>query len=263
MSMSIRKSAAVARLNLMLQMKEPSVLLLITIVPIILTPFMVPGNKATLVSEGYIHATGAEQAVPGFAILFSFFSVQLIVQMFFNERHWGTWDRLRASSLSVGDVIVGKAGVAVVLQIAQMGIVLVAGTLICGYRPNGSIAALAITALVFCLALALFGVAVSLWCASEHTALAVAMLLGMLMACIGGSLTPVNTFPAWAQPLARISPAYWVVDAIRRIGLDRGNLFTIMPNLFVIVGFGAVCMAFIIIARLTTYGRAKASSASV
>lgn len=71
--MSISRTVSVARLNLLLQAQEPSIPILMTIIPIVLTPFMVPGNRNTLLAEGYTHATGAEQAVPGFAILFSFF----------------------------------------------------------------------------------------------------------------------------------------------------------------------------------------------
>jgi ABC-2 type transport system permease protein len=213
-----------------------------TIIPIVLTPFMIPGNRSTLIAEGYTHANGAEQAVPGFAILFSFFSVQLIVQMFFNEQHWGTWTRLRLSSASMADIIIGKAGVAFILQLLQTGVVLLAGSVICDYHPNGSLLALIVTAVVFSAALSLFGVCISLWCSSEHTALSIAMLAGILMACIGGALTPVSTFPAWAKPLARISAAYWVVDAIKITGLDHGTIRNIIPNLAFVTAFAAACL---------------------
>lgn len=248
--MSISRTVSVARLNLLLQAQEPSIPILMTIIPIVLTPFMVPGNRNTLLAEGYTHATGAEQAVPGFAILFSFFSVQLIVQMFFNEQHWGTWKRLRTSSVSLADIIAGKAGVAFILQLFQMGIILIAGSLICGYHPNGSIFALIVTALTFSAALSLFGVCISLWCTREHTALSLAMLAGILMACIGGSLTPVSTFPNWAKPLSRISPAYWVVDAITTVSLNYGTLADVLPNVAIVASFGMLCLLMIVLKHI-------------
>lgn len=248
--MSIRNTMAMARLNLLLQAKEPSVPVLMTIIPIVLTPFMIPGNRNTLLAEGYAHATGAEQAVPGFAILFSFFSVQLIVQMFFNEHRWGTWNRLRISSATIVDIILGKAGVAFLMQLAQMAVVLAAGSMICGYHPNGSLPALIVVAITFSASLALFGTCISLWCRSEHTALSIAMLSGILMACIGGSLTSVDTFPDWARGLARISPAYWVVNAIKTIGLDHGDVRDVLPDVMIVCGFGVLCLLLIVLRAL-------------
>jgi ABC-2 type transport system permease protein len=238
--MSGRRIFAVARLNALLQTQEPSVPVLMAVIPIVLTPFMIPGNRMTLVAEGYMHATGAEQAVPGFAVLFSFFSVQLIVQMFFDEQQWGTWNRMRASAASMSEIILGKVAVAFIMQFAQMAVVLAFGMVLDGYRPDGSMLALIMVTIIFALMVAMFGVAIAMWCGSERTAISVAMLGCVLMACLGGSLTAVSTFPDWARPLTRFSPAYWAVDAIKRIGLDRAGVADVLPQIGVIGGFGAL-----------------------
>ena len=83
--MKIKRFMAIARLNLLIQLRDPIPTILMTIIPLMLTPFLIPSSKTLLISEGYASATGAEQVVPGMAVLFSFLSVQFIVQSFLAE----------------------------------------------------------------------------------------------------------------------------------------------------------------------------------
>ena len=92
--MKIKRFMAIARLNLLIQLRDPIPTILMTIIPLMLTPFLIPSSKTLLISEGYASATGAEQVVPGMAVLFSFLSVQFIVQSFFDEhRQISSWGK--------------------------------------------------------------------------------------------------------------------------------------------------------------------------
>lgn len=241
--MSPRRFLAVARLNVLLQLRDPGVLVLMTLIPLVLIPFMIPSCRSMLAEEGYVGATGAEQAVPGMAVLFSFLSVQTVVQSFFREHGWGTWDRLRVSAASGADVVLGKVAVAYLAQAVQLLVVLALGSALFGYRPNGSAAAVVAVALLFAAALAAFGVALALWVPSEGTALSLANLVGMLAAGLGGALCTVASFPEWAQPLARLSPAYWALDAVRAASLDGAGLADVAPQLVALGAFVAVFAA--------------------
>lgn len=226
-----RRYLAVVRLGAFLQLRDAGLVVLMTLTPLVLMPFMIPACKTMLVSEGYLAATGAEQAVPGMATLFSFLSVQVIVQSFFREHAWGTWPRLRASAATATDVVLGKVTVAYAVQAAQLLVVLSLGSALFGYRPAGDPAAIVAVALLFAAVLAAFGVALSLWARSEGTALSVANLVGMLAAGLGGTLCTVASFPEWARPLAKLSPAYWALDAVRAVSLDGAGLADITPQL--------------------------------
>lgn len=238
-----RRYLAVVLLGALLQLRDAGLVVLMTLTPLVLMPFMIPACKTMLVSEGYAAATGAEQAVPGMATLFSFLSVQVIVQSFFHEHAWGTWPRLRASAATAADVVLGKVTVAYVVQALQLLAVLALGSALFNYRPAGDPAAIIAVALLFAAVLAAFGVALSLWVRTEGTALSVANLIGMLAAGLGGTLCTVASFPEWAQPLAKLSPAYWALDAVRAVSLDGAGFGDIAPQLAALGVFLAVLTA--------------------
>ncbi len=241
--MQPKRFAAVVRLQALLQARDAGLVILMALIPLLLMPFMIPACRTMLVSEGYAGASGAEQAVPGMATLFSFLSVQVIVQSFFREHAWGTWPRLRASAASAADVVLGKVAVAYAVQAVQLLAVLALGSALFGYRPTGDVAALVAVALLFAAVLAAFGVALSLWCPSEGTALSVSNLVGMLAAGLGGTLCTVASFPDWAQPLAKLSPAYWALDAVRAVSLDGAGLADVTGQLGALAAFLAVLAA--------------------
>lgn len=132
----LKKLSAVIRLNIRLQLSDPTGTLILTVIPLILIPFMAPAFKSMLVADGYADATGAEQTVPSMAVLFSFLSVQNIIDSFFSERTWGMWRRLEASATSRDTVLTGKAVVAYLLQSVQVLAMLALGALIFGYWPK-------------------------------------------------------------------------------------------------------------------------------
>lgn len=239
--MSLGHSVAVARANALLQVRDPIVHVLMVAIPLILTPFLMPGAKAQLQAQGFVHATGAEQAVPGFAVLFAFLSTQQVIMLFFREYSWGTWDRLRASAAGTADVIVGKVSVAFLIQLVQLTAVVVLGAVIFGYRPNGSVLALALVLVVFSATLACLGVLFVALFDSMNLALTASNLCGMLMAGLGGAIAPVSGFPAWAAAVAHASPAYWALDAVQRISLEHAGVPDVVPALGVLLAVAAGC----------------------
>lgn len=239
----LKQLSAVAGLNLRLQLRDPAPTLVLTVIPLVLIPFMMPAFKAMLLTDGYRGVSGAEQAVPSIAVLFSFLAVQNIIDSFFNERSWGTWQRLEASPLSRPTVLTGKALVAYIIQSAQILVVLSLGAILFGFDPKGSLLALVATLLSFSAVLAALGVAIALWTHSRDTALSLSNIVGMLAAGIGGAFCTVSSFPDWAQDAARVSPAYWAIDAIHKVSLDGQGFADIWPSLAVLWGFFAAIAA--------------------
>ena len=218
----LKQLGAMTRLNIRLQLTDPAPTLILTVIPLVLIPFMMPAFKSMLLADGYTGVTGAEQAVPSIAILFSFLAVQNIISSFFNEQSWGTWQRPEVSPTSRASILTGKALVAFLMQTAQIAVVLALGALIFGYRPTGSLVALA------------------LWSHSRDAALSLSNIVGMLAAGIGGSFSTISSFPDWAQHAARLSPAYWAITAIHEVSLDGANLSDVGMRIGVLWGFFAV-----------------------
>jgi ABC-2 type transport system permease protein len=232
-----RRSLAVARTGWRLLASDPAPILVTLIMPVLLAAFLVPGAKAQLQLAGYASANGSEQVIPGVAVMFAFLGTQLVGTLFFREHAWGTWDRLRASAATTLDIVVGKAAPMYVVQLAQFAVLLVAGRLLFGYRPTGSLAALALVAGCFVAMLVTFGVMLVAVFPTMDLALVIGNLGGLVMAGLGGALAPVTALPWWAQDAARATPAYWALDALRRITLDHAGIRDVLPAVGVIAAF--------------------------
>lgn len=246
--MSLLPSMSIARTTWRLQLRDPGSSVIMTLLPLILVPLLNPSAKAQLILSGYPNASGAEQTVPGLAILCAFLSVEQVTTLFFREHAWGTWDRLRASAASTADIVTGKVVVRFLIQLAQTAIVFAVGALIFGYRPNGSVLAIGIVVIVFTAMLVAFGVMLVALFRTMDQADTVGMLVGMLLAGLGGALAPVASFPGWVQSLAHVSPAFWVLDALRRLTLDSAHLTDVMPA---IIGTLAFTAGFALIAAVS------------
>ena len=249
--MQLRYFTAVTRLNLLQQLRNPASILILTIVPLVIIPFMEPAFKAMLLQDGYTNVTGSEQAVPAMAVLFAFLAVQTIIQSFFHEKTWGMWPRLKMSAASKGALLGGKAFVAYLIQSVQAIAIIALGAVLFGFRPKGSLWALLLIILTFSAILAALGIALALWTPSEELALSLSSVIGMLAAGIGGSFCTVSSFPEWAQPISRFSPAYWALDAVHAVSLDGASIADLLPQVgmlavFLIVIIGAIILNYMV-----------------
>ena len=239
-----RRSLAVSRISGRLLLSDPAPMIVTIAMPLILAPFLVPAARAQLQLAGYAAAGGGDQVIPGLAVLFAFLSTQLVGTLFFREHAWGTWDRLRASPASTADIVVGKVAPLYLAQLAQFGVLLTVGALLFGFRPDGSVAALAVVAAVFAAMLVAYAVMLVALCPTMDMALVLGNLGGMVMAGLGGALAPVSSLPQWAQAVAHVSPAYWALNAMRSITLDHAGLPGVAGSVGILllfgVGFGVV-----------------------
>jgi len=239
------RSLAVAATATRLLLADPAPIVTTIVTPLLLTAFLIPATRAQLRMSGLAHATGGEQLVPGTAVMFSFFGLSLVVSLFYREHAWGTWDRLRASSASSLDIVVGKIAPLYACMLAQMVVLFVAGSALFGYAANGSITALALVIAVFVGMLCAFGVMLFAVFSTMDQAMIIGNLGGMLMAGIGGALTPTSDLPGWAQAIAHGTPAYWALRAIRDVTFRHAGLGDVLGSTAVLCGFavGFACVA--------------------
>ena len=96
--------------------------------------------------------------------------------------------------------------------------------------------------LAFCLVST--GVAVLLGSifSSSQQAGPVAMLLGLGLAALGGSMAPLEVFPATARRIAHLTPHAWANDAFSKLLKHGGDLVTVLPQVGVLVAFAAAVL---------------------
>ena len=225
----LKRSLSLARNTIELYLSDPAPLLVFILMPIGLMAFLAPASRALLVAQGYVNAGGAEQAVPGMTVMFSFFVIGVIGVQFFREQGWGTWDRLRIAS-GIAEILMGKIAPGLLLLAAQLAVVFGTGSLLFHLHVAGSVAALVLVAAAFAVCIMALTMALISWCKTLDQLNVLANVSAILLSGLGGSFTPVSELPRWAQAAARGSPAYWAMQGMRGIILDGGGMRTALST---------------------------------
>ena len=200
--------------------RDPLPMMVLIAFPIITMAFVKPAFRAALQQTGYPDANGAEQVVPGQAVMNAFFVVSLVTFAFFSEHAFRTWDRVRASAATSPEIVVGKSIPRVVMVIAQLCFVLLCGVVLFDLHIAGNALALLPLIVAFAISLVLLGVAVTAVCHSAQQANAFSYAGLVLFGAIGGALVPLSVLPEWAKTVAPVTPTYWAMRGFRSVILD-------------------------------------------
>jgi ABC-2 type transport system permease protein len=239
------RSLALARHTLRLYLSDPAPLLVFLLMPLGLMAFLAPASKAMLMAQGYAAATGAEQAVPGMTVMFSFFLTSVVGIQFYREHGWGTWDRLRIAS-GAFTIMVGKLVPGVLLILCQTAVVFVSGGILFHLHITGSLPGLFIVISAFALCAMAMAMALIAWCRTLDQLNVLSNLAAMIFSGLGGAFAPVTALPHWAQMISRASPAYWAILGMRGIILDAEGFGFALRMAAAMTGFTllfALCFA--------------------
>lgn len=205
--------------------------------PLLMMAIMKPLFRIALVSEGYPDATGAEQAVPGMAMLFASLYVGYVAFAFFRDHGWGTWERLRASPARPAEILAGKLLPSFTISVAQLVLLFAAGVLLFDLQAPRSLSALALVSSGLVLALISFGVMITALCRTSQQLSALEGLFSMLFGVLGGGLVPITMVPQWAQTVAPVTPTYWAMKGFRAILLSGAGVPGVVVPVFVLIAF--------------------------
>jgi len=226
--------------NLRLLLGDPSPVVVFICSPLLIMAVFRPTQRTVLIAEGYLHANGAEQVVPGVTAMFAFFWPAFVGRTFFAEHGWGSWQRLQASSASAGDILLGKILPGFVVALVQITGLFALTALLFDLHSKGQ----ALLLLVIAVPLATCVLALTLaLVALLRTMLqmeAVSTLLMITFATLGGSLVRVNALPDWAQSISPFTPSHWANKAAEDVILKGKGLSSVLPSAGVLLGFTAL-----------------------
>lgn len=97
--------------------------------------------------------------------------------------------------------------------------------------------------LAFCLVATGAAVVLGSLVDNEGQAAPLALLLGLGLAALGGSMAPLEVFPSTAQTIAHITPHAWANDAFSKLLKHGGDLVTVLPQIGVLLAFAAAAIA--------------------
>ncbi|MGH8894291.1 MAG: ABC transporter permease [Actinomycetes bacterium] len=236
--MSLRNSYAILRHELRVMWTDPSTVIFVVVMPLIMVALMKELFATALRAEGFGDANGSEFAVPAMAVGFAAFGVGYSGFTFFRDHGWGTWDRLRATPASSVDIMIGKVLPSVGVTFVQLALLFVLGGPLFGLRVTGSWSALFLLVAVVALTLSAFGMLVTAITRTMNQLNAVGSVGGMAMAMLGGAWVPVATMPGWAQAIAPALPTYWAMEGFRDVILEGKGMSHVVVPVLVMVGFG-------------------------
>jgi ABC-2 type transport system permease protein len=205
--------------------------------PFVLMAFLRNGVQLFFRSFGYPGANGSEFVVPAQATLFGYMVTEHACLWVYAEHSWKTWNRIRATPTTTAEVMTAKAlfwGGYIAIQYV---ILFVGGGLIFGLHVAGSIPALVVLMAVTVATTIAFGFCGLALCQSQAAHDAWTYGGALLLAAVGGGITPGNLLPGWAKHISPGSPIYWTLKGTRAVILDGGGFSAVVRPCLVLLAF--------------------------
>lgn len=173
-----------------------------------------------------------DQQVPGFSVTFLLLGLLLGVSLgLFDERDWGTFDRIRAMPIASRNVLLGKLTARFIVGMAQMILLFAVGYLFFGMSlgPQPWALLLPIASIVF--AGTAFGLIIAGVARTRDSVLPLGAIVIMSMAAVGGCWWPIDLEPRWMRTVALALPTTWAMESFNDLMIrQRGVEATLKPT---------------------------------
>lgn len=176
----------------------------------------------------------------GQLVTWVFIPLLAVSALFAYERQQGTLRRLLTTPTQKATFLLGTISGQVAVSIIQMSLLVGFGALVLGVSWGRDLPALALMMLTFALASAALGTTLGTFIKSERQASGLSILLGMVMALMGGCWYPLELFPETVQTIVKILPTTWAMQGLLTLSLRGGGLTEILPIAAVLTGFAVI-----------------------
>ena len=182
----------------------------------------------------------ASQQALGQLITWVFIPLIGVSVLFVAERQYGTLSRMLTTPTSkatyMGGVIFGQLGKGLV----QMLILVLFGALAFGIGYGNSPGGLALVLFSFGLAAVALGTMLGTFVKSDGQANGLSIMLGMVLALLGGCWYPLEFFPPAAKFVANFTPTSWALRGLTDLVVRGDSLVDVVPESGVLLLFAAV-----------------------
>lgn len=239
---------AIVRHNLIIRMRDPGQMISYIAMPMILMLVLKPL---------YIRAVdgGDVQVVTGLLVMFSVFAIAIAGNSILVERHWQTWDRLRQTTASSTEMLLGKTIPIFVLMLLQQSILFVYGCLVIGIPMPHSIGYVVLAIAVWAFSLLAVGAALSTVARSLGELGVISDVGAMVLSSMGGALVPLSIMPGWAQAAAHVSPGYYALRMMK--AAIRGDSSGVLVPAAVLLVLGLVAGTYAVWRLARGWGRTR------
>jgi ABC-2 type transport system permease protein len=215
-------------------------------VPFVLIAYFRNAFSTYLQGQGYGRATGAELVVPGVVTLYTYLVLAHDGVFTFSEHLWNTWDRVRAVA-TPAEVVGAKLAVGWVHLMVQ-SLAIFAGSMIVFDFPFDRRLLLLVPVVVATVCVGLAWGCLG-YVASPTNAMFDAWCYGggVVLAAVGGAISPLGLLPDVVQRVAPLSPVYWTMKSFRAVLLDGAGFGAVVKPTLTLLAFAAV---FVVVAGL-------------
>jgi ABC-2 type transport system permease protein len=210
-----------------------------------------PGNTTPLIAYqpenvGDVKPVSTSSfVVPGYLVMFVFFAAAIASVDIIRERRNHTLERLLASSVKKESILGGIYVGAVFRGLVQIAIFWTVGILAFNVDIGVAPWAVIVISLLMVLMSAAFSVMLATIVKTERSASALAVLVSLLLAPIGGCWWPLFIVPVWMQFLAKFTPHGWANDGFNKLMLFGATGSDVIWQMVALIGF---TVAFIVLA---------------
>ena len=161
-------------------------------------------------------------------------------EMFAVERQKGTLRRLLTTPTHQSVYLLGTISGQVVLALVQMTLLIGFGVLVLHVNWGREISGLVVLLISSSLAAAALGTMMGTFVKTSSQASGLSIMLGMVMALLGGCWYPLELFPQFVQKIVLILPTTWVMKGFMDLLAHGQNLVGILPEAGVLLGFATI-----------------------
>jgi ABC-2 type transport system permease protein len=161
-------------------------------------------------------------------------------EIFATERQKGTLRRILTTPTRKATYLSGTILGQVLAALVQMTLLIGFGILIMKVNWGNNLGGLIVMLLASALTAAAFGTMLGTFVKTAAQASGLSIMLGMVMALMGGCWYPLELFPKVIQTAVKILPTTWAMNGLLDLTLRGKGLVAILPEAGVLLGFAMV-----------------------
>lgn len=198
-----------------------------------------------------IQVNAFDQYVPGFGVTFLLIGMMLGISLtLFDERDWGTLERVRAGGASLSGILIGKVVARTVVGVLQMAVLFGVGWLLFDVALGRTPSALLAPTVAMAFAGAALGLVIPSIAPEHESVMPLGTMTSLALAAIGGCWWPLDFEPAWMRSLAHWLPTTWTMQAYNDLMIRGAPASAALVPSLVTAAIGAVVLTVGIVAAL-------------
>ncbi len=205
------------------------------------TTAQTPLISFTTQEVGEVKATNPSSfTIPGYLVMFVFFTAAFSAAQLVRERQNHTLERLLSSLATKTEILGGVYGGTVAKGLIQIAIFWTVGIFVFKMNLGSSPLAVILISILMTLMSSAFGVMLATFVKTERSASSIGVLTSLILAPLGGCWWPLYITPQWMQFVSKITPHAWATTAFNKLLIFGGDFNSVVPNMLVLLGFMAV-----------------------